>query len=312
MGADKVEAIEAEEVEQVDDKALTEVQDNLMDDGMDAVIAIAEKMEAYTKAMDTILNAVIKRAFPGDFVCHAKADDPEDKKRANIGAAAAERIAVFLGIQERNWTQGEKVWSDDRKHFTYSYSAEFGFKNRWVTAIGQAGTRDKFFSFAYGQYKPLEEIREDHIRTAAFRACRKEGVRLLLGIRAIPLKKLIALGYNPADINYANFQDTGKALAAEAKTVSKDTGMAEKTLIVADIKVAEGTSKANGKPWRRLDVKDTDGVKWLMWAGVGSKREAVLRDSFESKAEVKVHFTITKNDKGETYTITRVNDIADA
>lgn len=309
MSEERAEVVEVDEPETV----ALEVHEPITDDGMDAVIAVAEKMEAYSKAMDTIINAIIKRSYAGDWVSHSKENDPEDKKKANIGAAAAERIATFLGIQERNWTPGEKEWSDDRKHFTYTYEADFGFKNRWIHAIGRAGTRDKFFGFAKGQWKALEDVQEDHIRTAAFRGCRKEGVRLLLGLRAIPVKKLIELGYDASKINYAGFEDRGKALDEASKTVDAKTGMASKVIIVAAFDVAEGVSQSNNKkPWRRVNIKDTDGHAWMMWSAPGSKREAVLKDSFESKADVKVHFQTKKNDKGEQYEIIRVNDMVDA
>lgn len=311
MSESRAEAVETDEPD-VMGTDLT-VQEPMSDDGMDAVIAVAEKMDAYTKAMDTIINAIIKRAYPGDFVCHAQENDPEEKKKANIGAAAAERIATFLGIQERNWTMGVKEWSDDHKHFTYIYEADFGFKNRWVHAIGRAGTRDKFFGFAKGAWKALEDVQEDHIRTAAFRGCRKEGVRLLLGLRSIPVKKLIQLGYNAAEINYAGFESRGKTLGDTAKAVDAKTGMAEKVITVAEISPAEGVSKATNKPWRRLDIRDTDGVLWLMWSAPGGKgkREAILLDSMTSKAQVKVHFQINKTDRGEKYEIIRVNDCID-
>lgn len=308
MSESKAEAVEALEPEVLESAELA-VQEPLSNDGMDAVIAVAEKMEAFSKAMDTIINAIIKRAYPGDFVCHAKESDPEEKKKANIGAAAAERIATFLGIQERGWTTGVKEWSDDHKHYTYIYEADFGFKGRWVHAIGRAGTRDKFFGFANGSWKALEDVQEDHIRTAAFRGCRKEGVRLLLGLRAIPVKKLIQLGYNANEINYASFESRGKTLDTKNVSVDTTSGATEKTITILEISPYEGIAKATNRPWRRLDVRDTDGVIWLMWSAPGGKgkREAALVDSMTSKAAVKVHFQINKTDKGDRYEIIKVN-----
>lgn len=313
MSDERAEVVETEETEAVSEKGL-EVIEPITHDGMDAVIAVAEKMEAYSKAMDTITNAIIKRSYPGDWVVHAKETDPDDKKRANIGAAAAERIATFLGIQERNWTAGSKEWSDDRKHYTWIYEADFGFKNRWVHAIGKAGTRDKFFGVANGQQKAIEDIQEDHIRTAAFRACRKEGVRLLLGLRAIPVKKLIELGYDPAKINYVGFADRGKQLDQTAKETSKETGMAERVITIVEIVPREGVSKAKQTPYRLLSVRDTEGVIWQMWSQPGGKgkREAILVDSLESKSAVKINFQVDKDSKGvERYTIVKVNGATD-
>lgn len=305
MSEPRAEAVETDEPD-VMGTDLT-VQEPMSDDGMDAVIAVAEKMDAYAKAMDTIINAIIKRAYPGDFVCHAQENDPEEKKKANIGAAAAERIATFLGIQERNWTMGVKEWSDDHKHFTYIYEADFGFKNRWVHAIGRAGTRDKFFGFAKGAWKPLEDVQEDHIRTAAFRGCRKEGVRLLLGLRSIPVKKLIQLGYSAAEINYAGFESRGKPLDAAAKVIDPKTGMAEKEIVVSEIHPKEGIT--GNKNWRKLDVRDTGGTMWLMWSAIGGKgkRETQLVHSLQTKTPVKVNFQIKQTDRGDQLEIIKVN-----
>src|ERR1700679_3942762 len=99
--SDKIETLEAEEPEVQETEVATQ---EIASDGMDAVIAVAAKMDSFSKAMDAILNHVIKRSYIGDWVCHAKADAKPEDMKANIGSAAAERIASFLGIQERNWT----------------------------------------------------------------------------------------------------------------------------------------------------------------------------------------------------------------
>lgn len=307
--SDKPEVLEAEEPEHLD-QSLVE-QEELTSDGMDAVIAVASKMDSYAKAMDTILNHIIKRSYVGDWVCHAKANDKPEDKKANIGSAAAERIASFLGIQERDWSPGVKVMSEDGKSYTWQFDADFGFGKRWIHAIGRASSKDKFFGFAKGEWKELDEIKEDDIRMAAFRNTRKEGVRALLGLRSVPLTKLRELGYDIDKVRMANFEDRGKLLDDKTKEVNKDTGMASKVIIVATMEATSGVSKSTNKPWRRVTVKDTDGTNWIMWAGEGSKREAILRDSAESKAEIKVHFQTSKTDKGEQYTIVRVNDQVD-
>jgi len=309
MNTDKPEVSDAEEAEAIDEKALIE-QAPFKEDGMDTVIAVAQKMEAYSKAMDTILNAIVKRSYAGDWVCHSRETDPEDKKKANIGAAAAERIATFLGIQERTWTAGTKEWSDDHKHYTYSYEADFGFKNRWVHAIGRAGTRDKFFGFAKGQWKPLEEVQEDHIRTAAFRACRKEGVRLLLGLRSIPIRKLTELGYDASKINYAGFEDKGRLLSDEEKKKTEgEAGTHIKNILPMRMEMTKGKSKTTGKDWQRWDVFDKEGVKYALFAGDESRRVKKLQDCVEQKTSVTIRFVIQKGSYGEAYQITTVEGV---
>ena len=233
---------------------------------------------------------------------------------SRIGAAAAERIAVFLGIQERNWTPGRKEWSEDRKNYTWTHEADFGFKGRWVHAIGKAGSRDKFFSFAHGAWKPLDEIQEDHVKTAAFRSTRKDGIRTLLGLRGIPLTKLKELGFDLNKSAYAGFEEKGKTLANDQKQTNKESGLIERSITVKELKRAEGTNKTTGKPWIRWDVTDTEGVKYAMFVGKGeSKRAALLEDSYGDALPTKIEFQANKSTDGrESYLIQKVNGVTDA
>lgn len=316
--SDKPEPIEAEEPEVLDDSTAIAVADPVTEDGMDAVIAVAEKMAAFTAAMDTILNAIIKRAYPGDFVCHAKQSDPPEKRKANIGAAAAERIAMFLGLQERNWTPGMRTMHDDGKNYTWIYEADFGFKNRWIHAIGRASSKDKFFG-----WKPVADISDEDIRMAAFRGCRKEGVRGLLGLRGIPIDKLKELGYDVSKVNYVNFEEKGKALDEQSKTIHTDTGLAKKKIAPMQItpfgwKKDEVKDPKTGKVVTaarsgiRCEVVDAEKVKWILWAkDSNSKRYLALLDAAEMGKDVEVHFKVTKTDKGENYQIEQVNGIAE-
>lgn len=291
-------------------------------DGMDDVIAVSTKMEAYTKAMDTITNHIIKRSYPGDWVCHAKSSDKEEDRRANIGSAAAERIAMFLGIQERNWTPGEKVKSEDGSHFTWTFEADFGFGKRWIHAIGRASSQDKFFGYAYGQWKALEDVKEDDIRMAAFRACRKEGVRALLGLRSIPIAKLKELGYDITKVHYANFMEKGKALDESEKKTDAATGLAKKVITIKEIKPFPWSKPEekdkNGKVIRaarggvRFEVWDETGVKFTLWANdVSSERYLALADAMNAHDGIEIEFQTKKTDKGDSYEIVKVAGAVD-
>ena len=87
----------------------------------------------------------------------------------------------------------------------WQFEADFGFGKRWIHAIGRASSRDKFFGYENKEWKAIEDVKEDDIRMAAFRATRKEGVRGLLGLRSIPLAKLQELGFNTANVRMVNF-----------------------------------------------------------------------------------------------------------
>lgn len=315
MKDDKPEVIDAPDLEVMQPEEETREMTLNDDDSMDRVIEVAAKIEAYAKAMDSILNVIIKRSYEGDWVCHAKQDDPPEKKKANLGAAAAERIAQFLGIQERNWTHGIKEWSEDKQHYTWVYEADFGFKGRWVHAVGKAGTRDKFFGFAHKEWKPLSEVQEDHIKTAAFRACRKEGVRTLFGLRSIPLAKLGLLGYDLTKIAYAGFEEKGKELSGAALQAGSD-GLTWRTIQIVKMVRVDGFSKDKAgkpdqsKPWTRWDIFDAEGVKFGMF-GTG-KRTAKLLEDIDKKNSTEFGFQAkVSGDKGQfkNYEIVKVKGV---
>lgn len=302
MSTDRVETID-EEMEVIEGQALA-VSDIANTDGMDAIIAVGAKMEAFTKAMDTILNAVIKRSYPGDWVCHAKQGDKPENHKANIGSAAAERFAVFLGIQEKNWTAGEKTKSEDGKHFTWTFVADFGFGKRWIHSIGRASSQDKFFGYANGQWKALEDVKEDDMRMAAFRNCRKEGVRGLLGLRSIPISKLKELGYNIENVLYVNFET--KMSEEEKKSTSTD-GLVWKEIKVASI-TKKSESKDPKKPWTLWTINDGK-LTYSMFAAPESERLAKLTLHQEDQTPIKIGIKIGTYNKQEQYSIEKVEGV---
>jgi hypothetical protein len=265
-------------------------------DLFDEVIAAANKLEAYAKAQDIILNVIVKRTYAGDWVCHDRENTPENERKANLGAAGAERIANFLGVQEANWKEYPKEWSEDGKHYSYAYSADFSFRGITRHAIGRAGTRDKFFSGG----KAMDEINEDDIRVAAWRECFKKGITRLFGLRNIPLTKLTALGYDIKLVKMVEFENKGKTLAAEDRKAGSD-GLVEKTIVVAKASRETGTVKSTGKEWVRWDIFDKEGVKYTVWND--GKRSAKLSERAEDQLPVKIKFKIVNANNRENYQI---------
>ncbi len=254
-------------------------------DIFDEVISAANKLEAYAKAQDQILNIIVKRTYAGDWVCHDRESAPEAERKANLGAAGAERIANFLGVQEANWKEYPKEWSEDHKHYSYAYSADFTFRGVTRHAVGRAGTRDKFFSGG----KAMEDINEDDIRVAAFRECFKKGVTRLFGLRNIPLTKLTSLGYDKGLVKMVEFENKGKQISAEDKKAGSD-GLIEKTIIVSKASRDTGKNKTTGKEWVRWDIFDKEGVKYAVWND--GTRATKLSERAEDQLPTKIKFKI--------------------
>jgi len=265
-------------------------------DIFDEVIAAANKLEAYAKAQDQILNIIVKRTFAGDWVSHSKETLSENERTANLGAAGAERIANFLGVQESNWKEYPKEWSEDHKHYSYAYSADFSFRGITRHAEGRAGTRDQFFSVG----KAMEDINEDDIRVAAFRECFKKGLTRLFGLRNIPLSKLKALGYDIALVKKVEYADKGKQVAPEDRKAGSD-GLIEKTIVVAKATRETGTNKSTGKPWVRWDIFDKEGIKYTVWND--GTRATKLSERAEDQLPIPIKFKIITANNRESYQV---------
>lgn len=267
-------------------------------DIFDEVIAAANKLEAYAKAQDQILNIIVKRTFAGDWVCHDKKDAPEAERKANLGAAGAERIANFLGVQEANWKEHAKEWSEDHKHYSYAYEADFSFRGITRHAIGRAGTRDKFFSGG----KAMEDINEDDIRVAAFRETFKKGLTRLFGLRNIPLTKLTSLGYDIKLVKLVEYEGKGKQID-RSELKANEKGLIEKTILVINLEKFEGTTKSTGKPWVRFDLTDKESVKYAVFAAGDSKRILALSERMEDQKPVKIGFKVVPYNGRENYQV---------
>ena len=59
-----------------------------------------------------------------------------------------------------------------------------------VLAHGTYSTRDKFLGKASGNWRPIEDINENDIRSAARHICIGNGIKTLLGLRGIPSESL--------------------------------------------------------------------------------------------------------------------------
>lgn len=305
MSTEKLDAVETVEPEHEAEGIVQVIEPPQSADQMDAVIQISKRIDDYAKAHDTIVGAVVKRSYPGDWVVHKKDGESDENQKANMGAAAAERMAAFVGITESNWSRGDKEWSDDKKHYTYSYEADFTFGKRTIHVISRVGTRDKFFGKLKGAWKPLEDVQEDDIKKAAFRACRKEGVRTLLGLRNVPVAKLKDLGFDISKINIVGFEEKGKTLSTDQKKAGTDG------LIEVAVKIKDFAIGWKGPKNVRFDATDSDGVKYSFFGAEKSRRAAILADVHKSGELVKLHFQVDTYKGSEQYAIVKVNGVGD-
>lgn len=229
-------------------------------DFMEVTVDVAKHLAEYEKAVDTIINFIIRRTYDGDWVSHARKGTPDSDRVANMSGAAAERIARDLGITELNRTQPVKTMNEKYPgHYAYKCEGDFSFRGRKVHAIGIANTRNPFHFKAGGYERKPEDIREEYIIQEAWRDCTKQGVKGLFGLRNIPLLKLKSLGY---DISKVDRVDYGEGEGTAGRRAAAETEIKQYQVKVV-LKDHHARLTKDGKPYQ--DFADEKGKIYSLW-----------------------------------------------
>jgi len=132
------------------------------------------------QAVETIM---VSQTYPQDWTIQGQGD----KARACLSSAGAERIGRHFPIRYRNVAWKKEEWQDSHgKAYRYVYSGYADMYDREVYAEGSYSTRDEFLGKANKQWRPLEDINEGDIRSAAMHIFQGNAIKELLGLRGIP------------------------------------------------------------------------------------------------------------------------------
>lgn len=185
----------------------------LNQDKFEAVLKFADNAERNAKALDTIRDFMMKRAFPGDFVQF------EDK--LSLSGPASERMVSALALMGvsvsfTSWRSWKDTGEDKNgKWFTWYYEANVNIGGLYVEGVqGRAGSRDRFFGYEHGQWKDLGDVKESDVRQAARRGVIKEGISLALGLRGIPVEHAASIGLDSSKIKKVEYGSSKKGTAA--------------------------------------------------------------------------------------------------
>jgi hypothetical protein len=162
------------------ESASTELSRIMAEGDPDAQLAILEKKATlaprYTQAISTIL---ISQTYPEDW----KIFDG----KACLSSAGAERVARLFDIKFFDIKNKKEDFTDaNGGAYRYVFEGMASMGTRIVYAQGVYSTRDKFLGYANQEWKPLENINENHIRNAAYHIFIGNAVKALLGLRAMP------------------------------------------------------------------------------------------------------------------------------
>jgi len=156
------------------------IQDNPLEmvEMLEKTASLAPRMIA---ARNTILAAC---TFPNDW----KVFDSGDKATACLSSAGAERVGVHFGIKIFEVTHKKESWDDEAgKAYRYVFEGKAAMGSRIIYCTGSYSTRDKFLGKVDGAFRDIKEINENHIRNAAYHIFQGNCVKVMLGLRNIPV-----------------------------------------------------------------------------------------------------------------------------
>lgn len=251
----------------------------------DAMIALASRLEAMGEAMDRIQRFILSRALSGDFVKFRGADGSWTMELCSAGA---ERIARDLNISFLN-SKMEKVSGSDSHGPFYAWECtcdaaiiQNGREVRKITGIkGVASTRNKFFGYANGEWKPVEDIKDSDLQQAARRAAMKEATRTMLGLRRLSEADSARLGLDMSKVKGVEFTGGGQSGAAKEQA-------AEGLTTVVKLKSAKSVTR--GK-YQITELYAADGHKYDSF-DKNNALLAIANKAVESDAPVCIRYNI--------------------
>src|SRR3990167_6232559 len=250
MSGEGTELIEKEEIELMGAKSGAVVPVS-GDEQLIALETMAKNADRMIAAKQKVWAVLLKVAKPGDWTVF----EGQGKKKAELGHGGAMRYAAFLGISFTNWSAAKEVGTDDKGNwYRWDYECDCIFAGRTIRVYGRAGSRDKFFGKAKGEFKELHDVNEGDIKIAARRAAMKEGVKTMLGLHHIPPEELEAAGVKMETAGGDSFKsdDEKKGEATDVKTLT--------------IKVEKVTQKETKNKKIIYTIHGAEGDKFDTWS----------------------------------------------
>lgn len=237
----------------------------------DAIIQFAQQSQKMGKALDSIRTFVLGRAFPGDWVRFGD--------KLELSGPAAERVVSSLAmmgvpVSFTNWKYWKDTGSDKNgEWFTWWYQADLDVSGLHVEAVqGRASSRDKFFGYEHNAFKDLGDVKEADVRMAARRGVIKEGIKMAMGLRAIPADHAQSLGLDPAKIKTVEFSSAGGKKSDAPPPEKAGTPLLVKS-------VNQRNTKKDGSGKTVYIIEDEKGVKYDTFSETMAKEAKRLKDA---------------------------------
>lgn len=244
----------------------------------DVMLAVLEKKAALAgRLRQAIEHIVVSQTYPEDWTVQGD--------KACLASAGAERIGRNFPIQYEKVEWKKETFSDAHgAGYRYIYSGYASLYDRKVSVEGSYSTRDEFLGKKGGSWRPLEDINEGDIRSAAHHIFCGNAVKALLGLRGLPVNEYRRImGGTGRDSNKSATVQRGKG--TQGGTSADDHTMQKE---LAELCVAF----ANGN----LTVQQDDQGNWSLIPLADSDS----RDALEIAKDICVKLSSFTNKEGKT------------
>ena len=147
---------------------------------------LTKKAELAPRMREMINTILVTQTFSTDWTKFGDGD----KARMCLSSAGAERIATLFDISYNSVKHYKEEYDDKHgKAFRYVFEGNATMGKREVFVQGNFSSRERLLGMKGGEYRPIEDIIDSHIRNAAYHIFLGNGVKALLGLRAMPVSE---------------------------------------------------------------------------------------------------------------------------
>jgi hypothetical protein len=216
------------------------------------MLAVLEKKAALAERMRTAVEHIlISQTYPLDWTIQGE--------KACLASAGAERIGRNFPIKYENvFFQREEFSDTNGKAYRYVYCGYATLYDRKCYCEGSYSTRDEFLGKKGGEWRPIEDINEGDIRSAAHHIFTGNCVKELLGIRNIPASDFARImagtGRDPAKSATVT-RGQGTDGGTNTDDSKHQIELTEKCLAMAN---AHTSVVADGDDWKLVPLSESD------------------------------------------------------
>jgi hypothetical protein len=195
-----------------------------------------------------------------------------------LNAGGSEKVGRLFGVKIRRTAYKKERGTDelgDYYFYVYTGVASLPGEIDEIEVVGTCSSRDKFFAYSNGAYRPLSEVDETNIMKSAYTNMVQNGVTRLLGMRNLTWEELKHVG-SIEKVARVEYKDRKQADSGEPKKESTgatdDREKNRKAIIEMLLEMNGGDETAAKDELKALTA-------WGKFTGVNHSKEMLTWDA---------------------------------